>query len=73
MKVTSGTNRSCYRILHGTQLTLVVVEGVCDLVHDEVGMPEKTMYAVVEVDTNIVLVLLQAEMAEVEVFQPVVI
>ena len=31
------------------------------------------MYAVVEVDTNIVLVLLQAEMAEVEVFQPVVI
>lgn len=69
----SGTNPNCYRTLHGTHLTLVVVEGVGYLVHDEVGVPEEAVNAVVEVNADIVLVLLQAEMAEVEVFQPVIV
>jgi hypothetical protein len=53
--------------------TLVVVEGVGDLVHDEVGMPEEAMNAVVKINADIVLVFLKTEMAEVEVFQPVVV
>lgn len=52
---------------------MVVVEGVGYLVHDEVGMPEEAMNPVVEVNANIVLVFLQTEVPEVEIFQPVVI
>lgn len=44
-----------------------------DLVHDEIGMPEEAMNPVVEVDADIVLVFLQAEVPEVEIFQPVII
>jgi hypothetical protein len=46
---------------------LVVIEGVGYLVHDEVGMPEEAVDAVVEIDADIVFVFLEAEMAEVEV------
>jgi hypothetical protein len=46
---------------------------VGDLVHDEVGMPEKAMDPVVEVNADVVLVLLQAEVTEVEILQPVVV
>ena len=54
-------------------ITLVVVEGVCDLIHDEVGVPEEAVDAVVEVDADVILVLLQAEVSEVEVLQPVIV
>jgi F0F1-type ATP synthase alpha subunit len=52
---------------------LVVVERVSDLIHDVVGMLEKAHYSVVEFNTHIVAILLQAERAEVEVLQPVII
>ena len=43
---------------------MVVVERMGDLVHDEVGVLEKTEHAVVELDAHVILVLLQAERTE---------
>jgi|JI9StandDraft_1071089.scaffolds.fasta_scaffold1287139_2 hypothetical protein len=45
--------------------TLVVVEGVGDLVHHVVGVLEKTQDPVVELDAHVVSVLLEAERTEV--------
>lgn len=53
-------------VVHG--VTLVIVEGVCDLIHDEVGVSEEAVDAVVEINADVVFVFLEAEMAEVEVF-----
>lgn len=39
---------------------MVVVEGVCDLVHDEVGVPEEAVDAVVEIYADVVFVFLEA-------------
>lgn len=73
MKAASGTSPNCCRTLSKWTDTLVIVEGVGDLVHNEVGVPEKAMDAVVEVDANIILVLLEAEMPKIEVFEPVIV
>lgn len=43
------------------------------MIHDEVGVPEEAVDAVIKVNTDIVLVLLKAEMSEVEVFEPVIV
>jgi hypothetical protein len=42
------------------QGTLVVVERVSNLIHDKVRMSEEAVDPVVEVDTDIILVFLQA-------------
>ena len=67
LTITFDTNPNCYRTLSYYAYTLVVIEGVRYLVHDEVGMPEEAVDAVVEIDADIVFIFLKAEMAEVEV------
>jgi len=52
---------------------LVVVEGVSNLIHDEVRVPEETMDSIVQINADIVFVFLEAEVAEEEVFEPMVI
>lgn len=54
-------------------VTLVVVEAVGDLVHDEVAVLEVAEQPVIDLDTDVVLVFLQAEAAEKEVLHPVVV
>jgi len=41
--------------------TLVVVEGVGDLIHHVVAVLEKAKHSVVQLNAHIVLILLQAE------------
>lgn len=53
--------------------TLVVVEGVSNLVHYEVAVLEVTEQTVVDFDADVVFVLFQTKTAEVEVLHPVVV
>lgn len=46
---------------------------MCDLIHNVVRTFEKTENAVVQLDTHVVSVFLQAKRTEVEVFQPVIV
>lgn len=43
------------------------------MIHDEVGMPKEAMDSIVKIDAYIVFIFLEAEVAEVEVFEPMVI
>jgi hypothetical protein len=47
LTVTFDTNPNCYRTLSYYAYTLVVIEGVGYLVHDEVGMSEEAVDAVI--------------------------
>lgn len=51
--------------------TLVVVEGVGDLVHHVVRVLEEAEDPVVELDAHVIPVLLQAERTEIQILQPV--
>lgn len=46
---------------------------MCDLIHDEVGVPEEAVNAVIKIDADIVLILLKTEMAKIEVLQPMIV
>ncbi len=52
---------------------MIVVKRVGDLVHNVVRMLEEAKNTVIQLDAHVISVLLQAEGAEVKVFQPVII
>ena len=52
---------------------MVVVEGVCDLIHNEVRAFEETQHAIVEFDAHVVSVLLQAERTEKQILHPMIL
>ena len=52
--------------------TLVVVEGMGNLVHDVVGVFEEAKNTIVKFNAHIITILLQTERTEVEVFQPMI-
>jgi hypothetical protein len=60
LTVAFGTSQSYYRTLSNECNTLVVVERVGDLIHDEVRMPEEAMDSIVQINADIVLVFLEA-------------
>lgn len=52
---------------------MIVVEGMGDLIHDEVRILEKAQHSIIEFDTHVIFVLFQAERAEKEIFHPVIV
>jgi hypothetical protein len=67
LKEVFGTSQSCCRILNGRAVTLAVVEGVSNLIHDEVRVTEEAMDPIVKINTNLVFIFLQAQVSEVKV------
>lgn len=52
---------------------LVVVERMCDLIHDKIWVFKKAEYSIIKLNGNVISVFFHAERAEEEVFHPVII
>jgi len=68
-----GTTINLYRILYCEVSTLIIVERMCDLIHNIIGAFEKTQNTVIQLDTHIVSIFLQTKWTEVEIFEPVIV
>ena len=58
---TSETTTDLYQILYRDKGTLIVVEGMGDLIHNIVRMLEKAKNTIVQLNTHIVSVLLKTK------------